>query len=273
MAEVKLVPRFELADEVNAMGQLGLFPIRVISLFDTNVSSVEIFVVVFDGPGGGNGGVDPYWDNVVLLAHYNSDFSDSSQSVHSASVGAGTPAIDDTIFKFGPGSLDLDGSSDVAYSGNLSDFNFSTIDFTIEAWIYIETDVGNLTIASIWPSGANAFFFEVNRQLNNLVFGVGGTGGIQNMQIPWEAESETWYHVAISRVGNSYHFFVDGTLIGTVENPRVINDATSNLLVGRREVGPHRFVGKIDEVRFTKGVGRYTENFTPPDSPFPETDS
>ena len=64
--------------------------------------------------------------------------------------------------------------------------------------------------------------------------------------------------------------FVDGVLVGTGSSS-VSYTYTTLLSVGYQVYGLGRypFRGGIDEVRITKGVARYTENFTPPDKPFP----
>ena len=65
-------------------------------------------------------------------------------------------------------------------------------------------------------------------------------------------------------------FFVDGVLDGSVSLAR---NFSTNLVLGiGAQVGARNsaydFPGYIDELRITKGVGRYTANFTPPTGPF-----
>ncbi len=42
-----------------------------------------------------------------------------------------------------------------------------------------------------------------------------------------------------------------------------------NEWVDKAGFGTASLYGSLDELRITKGVARYTENFTPPDAPFP----
>jgi hypothetical protein len=67
--------------------------------------------------------------------------------------------------------------------------------------------------------------------------------------------------------------FVDGTSVGTtgtVSGALMTN--TSPIFIGRDSASPSVVVdlnGYIDDLRITKGVARYTANFTPPDQAFP----
>jgi len=80
---------------------------------------------------------------------------------------------------------------------------------------------------------------------------------------------DTWYHVAASREGTSLRVFIDGVLVNTSTN-------SNNMNFGRLRVGSNGsntgewFHGWMDELRITKGVARYTANFTAPTAPFPD---
>lgn len=68
-------------------------------------------------------------------------------------------------------------------------------------------------------------------------------------------------------------FFVDGVQVGS--NLTDANDygVSADPVIGQvgdlRTYVPGYFKGSIDEVRVTKGVGRYTGNFALPTAPFP----
>ena len=84
---------------------------------------------------------------------------------------------------------------------------------------------------------------------------------------------DTWYHVACVRSGNLVYLFVDGTLLnaGGTAFSKTIKDTTTTLKVGALEYDTtyHYYLnGWIDDLRITKGVGRYTADFTPPSAAY-----
>ena len=83
-----------------------------------------------------------------------------------------------------------------------------------------------------------------------------------------------WYHVAVVRNGNNWMLFLDGTQIGaTVVDARAIGNITSTLDIGRYMAGYYYVKGYIDEFRWSKGIARWTENFTPPTSAYAPEES
>jgi hypothetical protein len=110
------------------------------------------------------------------------------------------------------GSIVFDGADDHVVSG--FDTNFSTVDFTIEAWVYPEFDsatYGRPIITKNGPGdlcGTYDFALEYGRITNkfSLVFG-GGSGGSIVLYSDNTWDSSEWYHVVASREyisGSSY---------------------------------------------------------------------
>jgi len=83
--------------------------------------------------------------------------------------------------------------------------------------------------------------------------------------------SNTWYHLAVVRSGNTFSLYVNGVSESTATSSVVIADDTSNLLIGVGDTGTTYLNGYIDDLRITKGYARYTSNFTPPTKAFPNT--
>jgi hypothetical protein len=80
-----------------------------------------------------------------------------------------------------------------------------------------------------------------------------------------------WYHVAYVRNGSSFRLFVDGTekTAGATISGTLFN-GTAPFNVGRTADGSNFLNGYIDDLRITKGVARYTANFTAPTKAFPD---
>jgi hypothetical protein len=66
--------------------------------------------------------------------------------------------------------------------------------------------------------------------------------------------------------------FVDGTQVGTTETFTAPVFTVVGVGVGANgnqfNISSQSFNGYIDELRITKGIARYTANFTPPTAPF-----
>ena len=78
-----------------------------------------------------------------------------------------------------------------------------------------------------------------------------------------------WYHIAVCRASGSTRMFVNGTQVGST-----YVDTTTYLqtpvFIGSSYLGTTELLnGYIDDMRVTKGLARYTANFTPPTTAFP----
>jgi hypothetical protein len=81
--------------------------------------------------------------------------------------------------------------------------------------------------------------------------------------------ASAWHHVAATRSGNTVRVFLDGTedASATFSNGTA---ASSALVIGAFADGTEALNGWMDEIRITKGLARYTANFTPPTEAFPD---
>jgi hypothetical protein len=79
----------------------------------------------------------------------------------------------------------------------------------------------------------------------------------------------TWIHVALTRNGNTFTMWVNGQSDGT-------NTISATMIyyppvIGRVQgLGVEYFNGYLDDFRITKGIARYTSNFTPPTAELPD---
>ena len=82
--------------------------------------------------------------------------------------------------------------------------------------------------------------------------------------------SSGWNHIAWSRNSDAHRIFVDGTQVGSTVNDSIdlpYDPAQADVGIGiERKNGGASYskLFKFDDFRLTKGVGRYTSNFTAP---------
>jgi hypothetical protein len=62
--------------------------------------------------------------------------------------------------------------------------------------------------------------------------------------------------------------FLNGVLVNTQTISITSKDAGTTFNIGTNNNTGNYFNGYIDEVRITKGIARYTSNFTVPSAPF-----
>lgn len=162
-------------------------------------------------------------------------------------------------------SMYFDGSGDYIGLNDQLGSAYGTGDFTVEGWVYLSSAPSNYYY--IWAQGSSTSGtnnFGVYYQSNVLkVWHNGGTAitGTNALSL------NTWHHVALSREGTSLKLFLDGTQEGsTATNSSNITSSATGLTIARwAEIGDNGvWTGYISDFRVTKGLARYTANFTPP---------
>jgi hypothetical protein len=224
---------------------------------------------------------DPYFPDVSLLLHMDGTdgtaaFTDSSNTTGIAPTVNGTVALSKAKYKFGGTSAAFPGTngSYLSYASNAV-FGFSTaIDFTIEGFIYLTGALGvDRAIADMRvQNGAQTLgcTFFIDGTTNKLAVwnstvkvGSTGTALVLNQ----------WYHVVLTRQGNTIRCFLNGVLdFSTTTACDFLTSAPLGIgaCPAANLIGTSPFSGYMDELRITKGLARYTANFTVPTAPYGE---
>jgi hypothetical protein len=184
----------------------------------------------------------------------------------------GSAQVSTTTFQFGTGSLYFPGTSYLLDS-NPTLGQFGVGDFTVEYWDRHGTQgtnyadqVGTLSTAS--PSGTWRFGTFSNNGGVYLAYNNGST--YTDVQFGTTLYNDnTWRHFALTRSGTTVRAFVNGVQVGSNTTVTQNFNSPNNIILGAELVSPTYFVGYLDDVRITKGYARYTANFTPPTTAFP----
>lgn len=238
-------------------------------------TAVTIDRVSGNNPPANGGGepvaTDPHWANVSMMLGFDgteggTTFTDESPTPKSLTNTEGTaPKTRAAAAKFGATGLDVNaGGIVLGHPGNMG-CDFGTGDFTIESWVY-PTDVSSqhciIGNQSTFVAGSWGMYIN-NGKLRLYVRGGPSKTGVSNVPL------NQWSHVAISRVAGVFYLFVNGVLDGS-EAASIALDGTTDAYIGRSNYG-ERFYGYIDELRVTKGVGRYADTFDLPTGPYPRS--
>jgi PKD repeat protein len=127
-----------------------------------------------------------------------------------------------------------------------------TGDFTYECWVksaYTADRQCLMTKGGDSGGAGYAFFLDTNRALVAAKAGVAGLSQTDPNVVPNDGN---WHHVAVTRSGNTYRFYVDGAAAdaGFVNSTAITANAVP-FNIGREVItsGPRRpLVGSIDEV-------------------------
>ena len=175
----------------------------------------------------------------------------------------GNTIVSATQSKFGGSSVYFDGTGDDFRISNTQDidFKYGTGDFTIELWFYKTNAApvlyyhnGNQTNSYIYSSGTALTYSR-----NGSSFITATTGDISN----------GWHHVAVSRASSQTRMFLDGTQIGSTTADTLNYGSSAGYSVSFGSlVGSNYLQGYLDEIRISKGIARYTSNFTPSTTAF-----
>lgn len=212
---------------------------------------------------------DQYWNNVVLALPLNGDagsttFTDlKGHTVSRAghTVIATTPS--------GPAAY-FDGAGDRLYSTS-TDYALGTEDFTIEFFLR-PTGTGSDNYARLIQIGNNAatggFWLVRLATSSPMDFLMQGySGGYINLApagISAGVVNDTRVHMAICRIAGVFTVYVAGVLKATGAGYPTYAITQSTVNIGSNTSNAESLQGYIDNVRITKGVARYTADFTTP---------
>jgi hypothetical protein len=224
------------------------------------------------------GATDPNFSNVSLLLHGDgtngsTTITDSSGSPKTVTA-FGNAQISTARSKFGNASIAFDGTGDYLGlgTGNTA-YQFGSGNWTVEGWIYrLNTNssvflVGQSDLST--PTGSG-YVFYVGPDNSSVYVG----SSAFSIASP-NPSANQWAHVAYVRNGGVFSSYLNGSLVASRSNLgslSINNGATTfQASIGGFADGNVVLNGYIDDLRVTKGVARYTANFTPPTSPFPNS--
>src|SRR5260221_595789 len=223
---------------------------------------------------------DTSFANVSLLLHCDgtngsTNFVDSSANKNVMAV-AGNAAISTATPKFGTGAY-LAGSgfnngiSTAAAVGGVLDLG--TGNFTIECFFNsLSANTNSQPILAMGTHGTDGFELLVVNPSAVITAHVYISGVDFPITHQTGVTKDVWHHLALVRNGNQFQLYLDG-VGATVPSSSVasIGVPTSAFYVGYKPGFGSSSCDNIDEVRVTKGVARYTANFTPPTAAFQDS--
>ena len=175
----------------------------------------------------------------------------------------GDAKISTTQSKFGGSSMYFDGTGDWLFMPPNRNNDLGTGNFTIEMWIYPTAALNTFRMLMAKATNTDETYISLS---------AGGTGGqldVYGGSIVFNLNNSisinTWAHLAIVRVGNTWTAYVNGTSLGSVTSSLAFNlSGTYGTYIGRYGQSPaYEWNGYIDDLRITKGIARYAANFTP----------
>ena len=196
----------------------------------------------------------------LLLNGTNAGIFDNASKNDLETVG--NAQVSTAVTKFGTGSMKFAGSTtDVLKLPISKNLDFNTGDFTIEMWFNASnTGMGVLYEVTNYLSirWSQASSTRVNISYD----------GAFRLNSNTTLSTNTWYHLALVRQSNTLKLYIDG-VAQTTTYTLSYNLPDNGTFIGNYFAGGYPFNGYIDDLRVTKGVARYTANFTPPTAAFP----
>jgi hypothetical protein len=178
----------------------------------------------------------------------------------------GNAQIDTTTKKFGTGSLEFDGTTDYIVQPTSENYGYGTGDFTIEFWLRLNATTTQTIVSNLTAANSTNPHIYINTTIRYFTANADRITGAS-------LSTGQWYHIAVCRGSGSTRLFVDGTQSGSTYTDSNNYGATAPLGIGTywssgSPLTTSTLNGFIDDLRITKGVARYTANFTPPAAAF-----
>lgn len=216
----------------------------------------------------------PYWSNVVLQSSFtgsNNGTTFTDEKGHTLTR-TGSCVISTADYKWGPSSL-LANTSSALRASNESDFRMGSGDFTLELWANVNAthgiSAGNFgSLLAKYDNTNNQRSYDLALYNDSgtvkLYANLSTNGTGLSLQLTGSAiTTGVWQHYAMTREGNTFSIYIDGTRVDTDTLSGSLFDATSTALAiagrastaGAIAYGPNAY---IDDVRVIKGAAAYS---------------
>lgn len=204
---------------------------------------------------------DEHYYDTSLILKMDNDLSCSSAYEQDVTV-SGVQLTGSTS-KYGGSSAYFDGGTNTGLqipSSGLLDLR--NIDWTMEAWINPDGDYSDHRKIIAKRNYSGTYDYQIYLEITNgqLAFWNGTTGFGSGVTPP----ANQWTHIAAVRKDGVVTLYINGEAKAS-QTLNIVNHNNVPLGIGNvGDLNRHPFRGYIDDVRITKGVARYTEDFAPP---------
>lgn len=217
----------------------------------------------------------------LLLAGKNAAIENAAAATNLETLG--NAQINTTTKKYGIGSVYFDGTGDYLVTPYSPDMDLLPGSFTIETWVYPTVFRSGGT--RIFSTGGGVVAWNATTGIHVLLqFGTSGDIQLQlssNTTTPKSLASSgtvslnTWTHIAAvyDATAGAIRVFINGVMT-SVSVTGVLRPSTNPVMniasiPGEAAAATVAFQGYIDDLRVTKGIARYSANFTPPTKALP----
>lgn len=213
---------------------------------------------------------DAYTGLLLHCQNYDSSttFTDETGKAITAN---GNAKHSTTSPKFGISSAYFDGTGDSLTTPNHANFSFGTGDFTIDFWFKTsQTGRQYATFLSTEAvgSGYTILFNKTSSSAGDIAVWGGLVSGLTTSTTGYN--DGNWHHLAYVRYGTSVKIYVDGVSRASATiSASLTENCSAQLVIGNNTVfTPRDYNGYISEFRITKGLARWTGDFTVPSAPY-----
>jgi len=201
----------------------------------------------------------------LLVSGTNAGIIDKSQSVKTITLN-GDVKSSTTQSKYLSSSMYFDGTGDYIFVDSNAQFGYGTGDFTLECWAYKDANPvgGDAGIIEHRPASTNGGYPLLGVNTSGQLFYYSNATLRISPSASTALTNQTWVHIAYVRSGgNLGTLYIDGTSVGTWADTTTYS-SSAPLWIGQHAFAGQAFNGYLSDVRITKGLARYTANFTPP---------
>jgi hypothetical protein len=216
------------------------------------------------------GGNDSYTKSLLHMngTDGSTTFTDSAVGGSHTWTAHGDAQIDTAGYKFGGAGGLFDGNGDYLTTPDSEDFEFASYDFTIDFWYKAISTASNFgiysrkTASGIGPDGNNVAIMDNGTNIVVYVYGTDNNPILSAASFGARSTTE-FVHYALVRSGSNWRTYRNGVYVTEVTSTLGIHDSDSTS-VSIGEYANQFLHGWLDEVRISKGIARWTSNFTPP---------